>query len=243
MYRFLFQLTETGNHQHQCVIDRDREDVETLVWPWVSAIVCSYLPNVLVVVLTTMLIVLKNRSTFANDVEDKLSAISIRLCLHYLISCLPLVVLNLVMYVGNAWQQPPEVVSRYILSDTMLTLLANSFYGSAFISALLTLASFRGDSKRMGSSCDCVCCGCYINDSPKKTKRGRVWGSECAQQKQLLEATSSNKNRNGNGSVAGQTETVLWCLAGRGRNAEQLEQKMAAWWWTVAKCWTCSFVN
>lgn len=93
---------------NQCGVDNQRRDFEAVVWPWISAIVNVYLPLLLSVTLSILLVVRSrsppNSPTTATvlqhfDVDDvQLSRICVAVAVFYVLATFPVILLNLFEY-------------------------------------------------------------------------------------------------------------------------------------------------
>lgn len=101
-----YELTSQGH----CSIDLMQQDFQTIAWPWISAILCSYIPIVLIFIFLIMLLVglvyprseAVSVTNMNQPVQDQLTKLAIVVSLIYLLLNLPIIIVNFMEYANSS---------------------------------------------------------------------------------------------------------------------------------------------
>lgn len=129
-----------------CTLDPNQRDFETIVWPWISAAVCSYVPLLLNIffgaALTLGLCWSKCKQTSNEQQNDQYMYTSLMLCISQTVVCLPNIVVNLVIYFRNP--EPLETARLYLAWEILAE--GHCFYmASTFVIYLLSVPQLRAE--------------------------------------------------------------------------------------------------
>ena len=105
-----------------CIVDI-REDIQTKTWPIVSAALYSYIPIIIILILTFLIIfglIHPNLNNNCPAVQEKFTHLTVALALTYLGFSLPTIIINLIEYFCSSdWIQAYDVRLQLLLARSV----------------------------------------------------------------------------------------------------------------------------
>ena len=111
-----------GHTNYGCIVDI-REDIQTKTWPIVSAALYSYIPIIIILILTFLIIfglIHPNLNNNCPAVQEKFTHLTVALALTYLGFSLPTIIINLIEYFCSSdWIQTYDVRLQLLLARSV----------------------------------------------------------------------------------------------------------------------------
>jgi len=133
---------------NQCTIDTNRTDFEAVVWPWISAILTSYTPLLIIAILPFFLAqhTCNNSSSstgieYTPNLNTNLSLLTVWLSSTYVVLYLPVLIMNWIDY--KKFIVDFEKLSRFTLAMSLVGLSANCYPAIVGVLVFVCVPAYR----------------------------------------------------------------------------------------------------
>ena len=172
-----YELTES----HGCIIDNERRDFQTIVWPWFAASMHTYLPTIFIIafdaVIIIKLVLLSLRPYQKRNfspVQEQLTKVVLVISITFLVLSLPTILLNLITYLApREFIHDPknyiQILFASSVSQFLLFILCSINFPLYFLSLPMLRAEFiqiiKQVTRQASNETTDTCNGSDINTS------------------------------------------------------------------------------
>ncbi|KAK2162972.1 hypothetical protein LSH36_88g01000 [Paralvinella palmiformis] len=147
-----------------CMLDTSRQDFETIVWPWITAIFSHYLPILLVLIFVVLVGVgsLVNQNCCDNNANNqkRFTRLTTIMAIIFLSTTLPTIIMNFIDQSQPLWQISNDPRhwkkhSQYILWQVIFSTLESFYVSFCFLLFFLVFPALRSELRNLLRNMTC----------------------------------------------------------------------------------------